>query len=271
MSKRYLPHIFERLPRDQQMRVLAKTIRELDNKWDETKEQQAGDIFYLERLIRSSQWSYRHDFRGISERQDLDKLLAELDRSLQQSVQDHQIFLEESWDDLLKQKDDWKRKIQPISFVVAIDNLRSAFNVGSILRTCECLGVEKVLFSGYTATPDEPKVQKTSMGTSEVVEWERVEDLAARLVEYKERGYQVIALETVPGSPEIFKSELKQPVVLILGNERYGIAKTLLEQADQIVQLPVYGGKNSLNVGVAFGAAGYYISNQLRLNTVEIK
>merc|ERR1712086_1033518 len=109
---------------------------------------------------------------------------------------------------------------QPLTLV--LDHLRSAFNVGAIFRTAECVGVQKLILCGYTATPDDAQVQRTTMGAHAYVEWEHKQHTAAALDELKAAGVTVVALETVEGAP--FVHEYKWPktgCALVLGNERH--------------------------------------------------
>jgi 23S rRNA (guanosine2251-2'-O)-methyltransferase len=88
-----------------------------------------------------------------------------------------------------------------LPLVLVLDHLRSAFNVGAIFRTADCLGVQKILACGYTATPDDATVQKTSLGACAHVPWEWRRDAGAAIDELRARGVPVIALETVPSAP----------------------------------------------------------------------
>lgn len=150
-----------------------------------------------------------------------------------------------------------------IPLVLVLDNLRSAFNTGSIFRTAECLGVSKIYLCGYTATPDDAQTKKTTMGTHEYVAWEWRQSTAACLEELAAAGTPIVALETVAEQP--FVNEYSFPrsgCALVLGNERHGIEAELLAKCTATVKIACVGVKNSLNVGVAFGMCGYEIARQ---------
>ena len=143
---------------------------------------------------------------------------------------------------------------------VILENLRSAFNVGSIIRTSECFGIRKVFMCGYTPTPDNIKVKKTSMATDEWILWERREDVLELINQLKEQeDIQLIALETSPDAQSIQLSSISQPAVIIVGNEARGLSKEVLEISDQVLKIPLSGRKESFNVGVAYGIACYEI------------
>ena len=149
----------------------------------------------------------------------------------------------------------------PLHFV--LDHLRSAFNVGALFRTADCLGVSKLWLCGYTATPDDAQVQRTTMGSHEHVPWVWRKTTEEALVEIKEMGLTVIGLETVAGAPPA--SEFRFPssgCAVLLGNERHGLAADMLGLCDAVVQLPCRGVKNSMNVAVSAGMCGYEIARQ---------
>ena len=155
------------------------------------------------------------------------------------------------------------RPLRKVPLYAILVNLRSAFNVGSIIRTSECIGIEKIYMCGYTATPDHKKVRKTAMATEERVIWERRESVSGLMSELREReGVELIALETGPLSKPLHKSRIHQPAALIVGNEAHGLPEDILRMADQVLSIPLAGWKGSFNVGVAFGIACYEIVKQ---------
>lgn len=178
--------------------------------------------------------------------------LVPLERAWSRGVMDHDI--------LNTTTDSTTPKGATIPLVVVLDNLRSAFNVGSILRTAECLGVQKVYLGGYTARPDEAKTQKTAMGVGEIISWEACSNTTEMIQTLREHGYQILAAETGPAALNIGQlPSISSRCALVLGNERYGLDPHILALADTQVAIPMSGRKNSLNVGVAFGILGYAI------------
>lgn len=143
--------------------------------------------------------------------------------------------------------------------IVILDNLRSVFNVGSIFRSAECLGIGGIWLCGVSATPENPALQKTAMGTTGRVDWRHYAETAAALRTARESGFALYALETAQGAESVFTSRFELPLALVVGNESLGIAPDILKLCDHHIQLPVQGWKNSLNVGVAFAVCAYQI------------
>lgn len=141
------------------------------------------------------------------------------------------------------------------SISLIADNIRSAFNVGALFRTAECFGVEKIFLSGYTPTPETEAVARTEMGTAKMVEWQKSNRLSDAIQDLKTRGYKIIALETAPEAQSVDEFHWPDKVALVVGNERFGLDPAQLKLADHIVQIPLYGRKNSLNVGIAAALA----------------
>lgn len=147
-----------------------------------------------------------------------------------------------------------------------LDNLRSAFNAGSILRSAECLGIKKIIFTGYTPLPDHPTVKKTSMGTWKRIIWERADDAAEVIVKFqkmfKENGGTTAALEKTENSESLFHTGFSGPLLIVAGNEKYGVSSKIIRLVDRVCHLPVYGWKNSLNVSNAVTSALYIIRSK---------
>lgn len=143
----------------------------------------------------------------------------------------------------------------PLHFIV--DNMRSAFNVGSIFRTGDTLGVQKIWLTGYSPTPYQAQVEKAALGASFVMDWQQV-NFKDCIQELKSKNFQIIALETSAYAKDIFVDfDFTNPTAFIIGNERFGLDKDQLELADEIRRIPTFGVKNSLNAAVAAAIAGY--------------
>lgn len=148
----------------------------------------------------------------------------------------------------------------PLELVLV--NIRSAFNVGSIVRTTECYGGSVVHVAGYTAGLDHPKVAAVAMGCEQHMPWTQADDPAAKLVELQSRGLALVALETGVAATPLPDFRFPFPAALIVGNERFGIEPDILSQCDHIVRLPMYGKKNSLNVAGACAVAIHHARSQ---------
>jgi len=158
------------------------------------------------------------------------------------------------------------QQVNQLTLDVVLENLRSAFNVGSIIRTGECFGVNKFYFCGYTPTPDNEKVKKTSMKTDVFVDWEHRKLILPLLEELKQTKV-IIAMETDKTAKNIYDIEIPKPAVLIFGNEADGISEPTRMMADMILKIPVQGWKNSFNVATAFGIACYEVFRQWTKNS----
>lgn len=153
-------------------------------------------------------------------------------------------------------------------FYLIAHNIRSLFNVGSIFRTADAFGVTKIYLTGYTPTPAEfkhkVKISKTALGAEEFVPWEHKISPVKLIKELKlkHRKINIVALENNVKIKTIKlpKFKPKFPLVLILGEEVGGVDKSILKLCDKIVEIPMFGQKESLNVSVAFGVAAYQIA-----------
>ncbi len=138
--------------------------------------------------------------------------------------------------------------------VVVIENVRSLYNVGSILRTCDAALVESVITTGYSARPDHPKIHKTALGAQDTVPWTTAGDATEAIFDLKARGYTIAVLEITDEPMRI--SDIGQdrfPIAVIVGNELGGVSDAVIEAADFAIEIPQYGAKQSLNVAVALG------------------
>ncbi|MEO5367205.1 MAG: hypothetical protein H7831_12830 [Magnetococcus sp. WYHC-3] len=148
---------------------------------------------------------------------------------------------------------------EPMPLTVVVDCLRSAFNLGGIFRTAECLGVARVWVCGYTAEPSHPQVAQAAMGTEKLVPWQAWPRVGDALEALRAEGVTRVALETVATAPAPGDYPWTFPCALVLGNERFGLDPVTLRQVDGVVRIPVHGCKNSLNVVSAFAVCGYAI------------
>ena len=147
-----------------------------------------------------------------------------------------------------------------IPYKVALDNIRSAFNVGSIFRTVDAAGWDSVLVGGTTPGHENQQVVKTAMGCTQWIPQESTDHLADILMKEKKAGYTVIGLETVEDSQNHLEFEWPEKGIVVLGNEEYGISQSTMQACDRFVHLPMQGKKNSVNVANAFAIISFHIS-----------
>ena len=147
-------------------------------------------------------------------------------------------------------------------------NIRSIYNVGSILRTCDGLGIKEVAFVGYTPNPGKglpheqekltAALHKTALGAEQTVSGTYFKNINEAISYYKKQGYEIYALEQADNSCNLANtSELEKNTVLILGEEVHGIDADILKKCNKILEIPMFGTKESFNVSVATAMALY--------------
>jgi tRNA G18 (ribose-2'-O)-methylase SpoU len=142
---------------------------------------------------------------------------------------------------------------------VVLDNLRSAFNVGSIFRTADAGAVAHIHLCGMSAHPPHRKLEKTALGAFDYVPWtyhERTED-ALKVLE--RAGIARVAIEVTQDAIPMREFEWPSPVAIVFGNEVTGIGERTLSMCDAVVCIPMHGHKNTMNVATAFGIALYHV------------
>lgn len=160
---------------------------------------------------------------------------------------------------------------ETIPFSIVLNDIRSLYNVGSIFRTADGAGVEKIWLSGITGAPGtaRSRIEKTALGAEKKVPWEHRKDPLSIIRELKARGYEIVLLEQIEESIPYQEYEPQGPVCLVMGNEISGISDELLALADRAIEIEMSGLKNSLNVTVAFGIAAYHIKNCFKPSQVR--
>ncbi|MCC7117624.1 MAG: RNA methyltransferase [Anaerolineales bacterium] len=150
------------------------------------------------------------------------------------------------------------RAAQADHLVVLVDNVRSAWNVGSILRSADGFGFSHAYLCGITPTPEQDAVQKTALGAEEFVTWSYHKDAVKLIKGLRVEGWRIVGLEEDKRAQALADFSTRQtPTVLIVGNEVTGVDPGLLKLCDEILYIPMRGQKRSFNVAVAFGVAAY--------------
>lgn len=152
---------------------------------------------------------------------------------------------------------------KPLALTVLLDNIRSLHNVGSIFRTADGMGVEKIWLCGITGYPPDSQISKTALGAETCVPWEHAYDASAVIKDLKKQGYQIVLVEQTDQSVSYHKFLPQAPMCLVLGNEIQGVSEDVVKLADASIEIEMAGHKNSLNVGIAFGIVGYYLRHCL--------
>jgi len=146
--------------------------------------------------------------------------------------------------------------------VVVLDNIRSLYNTGSIFRTADATGVERIVLCGITPRPDQGgrqrrAIAKTALGAEDSVSWEYQADARSAIAQLASEGYQAVAVETAPDAIDLFEWTPQWPVCLVFGHERVGISPHLTDAIDTVIRIPMLGQKRSLNVATAAGVVLY--------------
>jgi tRNA G18 (ribose-2'-O)-methylase SpoU len=152
----------------------------------------------------------------------------------------------------------------PISwqFDVLLDNIRSAWNVGAILRTADGTGIHKIYFCGITPTPDNIKVKKTALCAEENILWEKSNNGIKTAGDLRSEGCMIWVLEDLPKAVPLFQVEMpaaNTPIVLVVGNELSGVDPGIFALADKVISIPMLGKKQSYNVAIAFSIAASFL------------
>lgn len=151
--------------------------------------------------------------------------------------------------------------------IVVIDNLRSVYNVGSIFRTANAVGIDKIILCGTTPTPldkwgdKRSDFAKVALGAEDIVVWEYETSIGEAIKKLKEDGNYIIAIEQDEKAVDYKKVNIeeKDKIAFVVGPEVDGMLKENLELCDVIAEIPMLGTKESLNVTIAFGIAIYRI------------
>ena len=139
--------------------------------------------------------------------------------------------------------------------IVVLENIRSAYNVGSVFRTSDAFLVEAIYIIGYTSQPPHKEIKKTALGAEESVLWKHFNTSAEAIADLKEKGYNVYAVEQVEGSFKLnaIGFEADEKIAVIFGNEKSGVEQSTISFCDGCIEIPQLGVKHSLNIATAAG------------------
>ncbi len=140
-----------------------------------------------------------------------------------------------------------------------LDNIRSVWNVGSIFRTADAVGLGGLFLTGMTATPPRKDIEKTALGATLTVPWDYWQDSLAAARRIKEQGIALVALEQTDRSVDWEEFQFPFPHCFVVGHEVKGVRQEILDLANHVVEIPMAGSKQSLNVAVSFGILAYQV------------
>lgn len=153
---------------------------------------------------------------------------------------------------------------QQFPITIVSENVDNAPNIGSLFRTADAFGVEKLILCG-SHIPMGRKMTKTSRSTEKSVPYEIKEDSVQAILELKSEGYNIIALEITSNSTSLktFKFNSSQPIALVIGDENYGVSEAVLNLCDHVIHIDMFGQNSSMNVVQATSVTLYEITKQL--------
>ena len=147
------------------------------------------------------------------------------------------------------------RLSEKIPIIVVLENIRSAYNVGSIFRTCDAFLIEAIYIIGYSAKPPHKEIRKTALGAEETVTWKHFPTIGPALEELRNAGFGLYAVEQAEGSYKLNAIELdeREKIAVVFGNEVTGVEQSTIAFCDGCIEIPQLGMKHSLNVATAAG------------------
>ncbi|MCK9272789.1 TrmH family RNA methyltransferase [Candidatus Gracilibacteria bacterium] len=140
-----------------------------------------------------------------------------------------------------------------------LDSIRSCLNVGAMMRTCDGAGFDKIILTGFTPIPPRKDISKTAIGAEDTVDWEYYDDIIGIVSELKQKGFKIVVLEQNEKSIDLrdFVPKKGEDICIVLGNEIQGVRPEIIKMADYIVEIPMFGKKQSLNVATSAGILMY--------------
>ena len=140
----------------------------------------------------------------------------------------------------------------PITIV--LDNVRSALNVGSVFRTSDAFLIENIILCGITASPPNKEIRKAALGSTDSVNWKYIKNTTDAVKQLIKDGYYVVGVEQADKSTKLNEFELpKKPIAIILGNEVNGVDQQAIDLCNEVIEIPQFGTKHSLNIAVTSG------------------
>jgi 23S rRNA (guanosine2251-2'-O)-methyltransferase len=160
-----------------------------------------------------------------------------------------------SMDDLNRITPEEFKRSKKTPLIAVLENIRSAYNVGSVFRTADAFLLEAIYITGYTCTPPHKEIKKTALGAEETVEWKHFASAAEAIIQLKQSGYKVYAVEQVVNSVMLHEVAFTptEKVAVIFGNEVSGIELETIKLCDGCIEIPQFGTKHSLNIATAAG------------------
>ena len=147
------------------------------------------------------------------------------------------------------------KKAEKTAISIVLDNIRSLNNIGSVFRTADAFRIEKIYLCGITAQPPHKDIRKTALGATESVTWEYLENTEALINQLNKEGYTTVAIEQAENATMLneFTVSTAQKYALVFGNEVKGVSQEVVDTCVEVVEIPQFGTKHSLNISVSAG------------------
>ena len=160
-----------------------------------------------------------------------------------------------SMDDLNRITKEEFKQSEKKPVIAVLENIRSAYNVGSVFRTADAFLLEAIYITGYTCTPPHKEIKKTALGAEDTVEWKHFANADEAISTLKQNGFKVYAVEQVVNSIALqnLTAQPNEKIAFIFGNEVSGVELSTIAQCDGCVEIPQFGTKHSLNIATAAG------------------
>ena len=147
------------------------------------------------------------------------------------------------------------KEADKVPVIAVLENIRSAYNVGSVFRTADAFLLQGIYICGYTARPPHKEIKKTALGSDETVHWSHYPNAAEAIAQLRASGYRIFAVEQAAGSIplQLFMREEGDKTALVFGNEVTGVEQSTISLCDGCIEIPQLGMKHSLNIATAAG------------------
>jgi tRNA G18 (ribose-2'-O)-methylase SpoU len=158
------------------------------------------------------------------------------------------------------------KRVCKLPLILVLDNIRSQHNIGAAFRTADAFCIEKIVLCGISATPPSAEMHKAALGAEDTVAWQYEKDTVDAVLQLKEEGYVLVAVEQVEHSEWLydFQPQRDKKYALIFGNEVKGVQQQVVDSCDRILEIPQQGTKHSLNVSVSIGVVLWDLVSKLR-------
>jgi tRNA G18 (ribose-2'-O)-methylase SpoU len=158
------------------------------------------------------------------------------------------------------------RETEKSPFIIVLDNVRSQSNVGSIFRTADAFLTEAIYLCGITSCPPHREIQKTALGATESVAWKYFKTTSEAIMELKDNGYIIVAVEQVAGSIELQNLDIadNKKYALIFGHEVNGVDQEIVNMCDLCVEIPQFGTKHSFNIAISAGIVLWEVNKKFK-------